>query len=408
MANKKLTVEFVRDEFFKEWYILLTKIYKNNTQKLEYICPKGHRHSISWSNWKGGYRCPSCASTIKPTIEFIKSSFEKCYYKLLTKMYKNNKQKLEYLCPKGHRHYITWNDWQQGKRCPYCYGKIKLTIEFVRKSFEKYGYILLTKKYINSKQKLEYICPEGHKHFITWFNWKNGHRCPYCYGRAKLTIEFIIKSFEKEGYILLTTEYINAKQKLEYICPNGHKHFISWENWKNGCRCPYCAGLIKLTIETVKKYLEKEGYILLTKEYINSQHKLEYICPNGHKHSITWNNWQSGCRCPTCANINKIGSGNSNWKGGISKEPYCQDWGKDLKEFVKERDGYKCMNPDCWGKDKTLSVHHINYNKKSCGAENLITVCRSCNTRANFDREWHEAWYKAIIYRRGYNYGTTI
>jgi len=406
--RKKPTIEFIRDEFFKEWYILLTKVYKNNTQKLEYICPKGHHHSISWSNWKSGYRCPLCVHTIKPTIEFIKNSFEKHDYELLTKKYKNNKQKLEYICSKGHKHSITWNDWQQGKRCPYCYGNIKLEIDLIKRSFEKYNYELLTMVYVNNTQKLDYICPNGHKHSITWLNWQNGHRCPFCARNAKLTIDAIKECFEKEYYEFLTKEYINSKQKLEYICPKGHKYFTSWDKWRNGYRCPYCAGVVKLTIEFVKESFEKYNYILLTKVYFNSQQKLKYICSNGHRHSVSWSNWQKGHRCPTCATIKRFGSGNPNWRGGISKEPYCQDWGKDLKEFVKQRDNYKCMNPDCWEKDKTLSVHHINYNKKSCGPENLITVCRSCNARANFDREWHEAWYKAILYRRGYNYGTTI
>jgi len=218
--------------------------------------------------------------------------------------------------------------------------------------------------------------------------------------RNKLTTEFIRENFELEWYILLTKIYINAHQKLEYICPNGHRHSITWNKWQQGCRCPYCYGNLKLTIEFVRESFKKYDYILLTKVYINNKQKLEYICPKGHKHSIKWNDWRQGKRCPTCANINKSGSGNPSWKGGISKEPYCQDWDKDLKEFVKERDGYKCMNPDCWGKDNMLHVHHINYNKKSCGAENLITVCRSCNSRANTDRKWHEAWYKAILYRR--------
>jgi len=408
MANKKLTIEFIQEEFFKEQYILLTKIYANNVQKLEYVCPEGHKHSISWSNWKSGYRCPLCAHTIKPTIEFIKGSFEKHNYKFLTKKYKNNKQKLEYICPKGHKHSITWNDWQQGKRCPYCYGNIKLEIDFVKRSFEKYNYKLLTVVYVNNTQKLEYVCPKGHKHFITWLNWQNGHRCPFCAINAKPSIDTIKERFEKESYILLTEKYINSKQKLEYSCPKGHRYFTSWNKWRNGYRCPYCAGLVKLTIEFVRESFKKYGYELLTKKYVNSYQKLDYICSEGHKHFITWNNWQHGYRCPTCATIKKFGSGNHNWKGGISKEPYCQDWTKDLKEFVKERDGYKCMNPSCWGKDAVLTVHHINYNKKSCGPENLITICRSCNSRANFDRSWHEAWYKAVLYRRGYNYGITI
>jgi len=222
----------------------------------------------------------------------------------------------------------------------------------------------------------------------------------------KHTIEFIRDEFFKEWYILLTKIYINAKQKLEYICPNGHRHSMTWSNWKQGHRCSICAGNAKHTIEFIKEIFEEKLYTILTNEYKNNKQKLEYICPEGHRHSITLEHWQQGGRCPTCFFINRIGSGNPRWKGGISKEPYCQDWTKDLKEFVKERDGYRCMNPDCWGKDDMLHVHHIDYNKKSCGAENLITVCRSCNTRANSDREWHEAWYKTILHKRyGYIYG---
>ena len=339
----------------------------------------------------------------KWTIKIVKESFEVEEYDLLTTEYINNHQKLNYICPNGHRHSITWMKWRIGRRCPYCYGNVKQTIEFIRSEFEKEGYKLITTEYINNKQKLEYICPEGHRHTISWDSWSRGRRCQYCANTVKLTVEFIREEFKKEGYILLTNIYEANYQKLYFICPKGHKHFMDWKSWSIGIRCPYCAGNAKLDIKSIKKIFEKEKYVLLTTKYINSESKLEYICPEGHRYNISWNNWNAGHRCPECARLNNRGCNHSNWKGGISKEPYCQDWGKDLKEFVKERDGYKCMNPDCWGKDKTLSVHHIDYNKKSCGPENLITVCRSCNTRANKDREWHEDWYKAILHRR-YNY----
>ena len=223
----------------------------------------------------------------------------------------------------------------------------------------------------------------------------------------KLNIDFICTEFEKEGYKLLFKEYINTHSKLDYICPEGHRHSVSWSNWNgsNKRRCPYCVGVAKQTIEFIHAEFKKEGYTLLTEEYENAHQKLDYICPEGHKHFIQWNNWQQGKRCPTCFRINNFGSNHPCWKGGISKEPYCQDWSKDLKEFVKERDGYKCLNPDCWCRDDMLAVHHINYNKKVCGLENLITVCRSCNTRANTNRDWHKDWYQAILNKRyGYVY----
>lgn len=95
------------------------------------------------------------------------------------------------------------------------------------------------------------------------------------------------------------------------------------------------------------------------------------------------------------------GGGNNNWKGGISTAPYCEQWSdKEYKESIKDRDGYKCLNPACNKKYNKLCIHHINYNKKNCHPLNLITVCVSCNAIANKNRDWHEAWYKAIIYRR--------
>jgi len=283
----------------------------------------------------------------------------------------------------------------------------RLSYEFVKKEFEKEDYILLTKKYINNYQKMDYICPNSHKHSIMWYSWQQGCRCPYCYGNVKFTIKFIKSEFQKEGYILLTKIYKNNKQKLSYICPNGHKHSIIWNAWQRGHRCPHCVGQGKPVIEFIKNEFEKENYILLIKEYKNSSQKLDYICPNKHKHKITWANWQQGYRCPICAmrglSLRYCGSGNPAWKGGISCEPYCFEWSsKEFKDFIKERDRNKCLNPDCWGNCNhlPLHIHHIDYNKKNCGPTNLITLCASCNARANKDREWHKAWYQAIMNKK--------
>lgn len=95
------------------------------------------------------------------------------------------------------------------------------------------------------------------------------------------------------------------------------------------------------------------------------------------------------------------------WKGGLSFEPYCQIWkDREYKESIKERDGYKCLNPYCDSKNPNdLVVHHVDYDKKNCTPQNLITVCRSCNVFANTERKWHEEWYKLILSKRyGYKY----
>ena len=281
----------------------------------------------------------------------------------------------------------------------------KHTIEFIHEEFAKEGYTLLTKSYKNNYTKLNYICPNGHNHFITWGHWNtSGARCPYCSGNIKYTYEEVKDVFNSLNYKLLSKEYKTAKHKLSYICDHGHINKSSFYSINNGHICPDCVGNKKLTVGFVRGQFLKEGYVLLTKKYINNKQKLTCVCPAGHEFKIRFDSWITGRRCPICKginlSINRSGSGHPNWKGGISCEPYCQDWTKEYKEFIKERDGHKCLNPVCKKTDKLLSIHHIDYNKKNCNLNNLITLCRACNSIANHDRDWHQSWYQAIINKR--------
>ena len=284
----------------------------------------------------------------------------------------------------------------------------KLTIEYIRGKFKDRGHILLTTEYINNRQTLECICPNGHKRWISWGDFQRNRGCKMCFSESKkMDIEFIKKEFERKECILLTTEYENNKQRLSYICSNGHRQSITWSKFQQGGYCPICKQLEKkeMFIKKIKKFAKKQEYSCLSSTYKNSYTKLEFKCYRGHKFLMKWNDFQQGERCPICKPLeqsqNTTGFKHWNWKGGISKEPYCQEWTNELKEFIKQRDGYKCMNPCCNSKDPDdLTIHHFRYNKKVCGSEDLITVCRSCNSYANYNREFHEAWYKAIMYRR--------
>lgn len=135
----------------------------------------------------------------------------------------------------------------------------------------------------------------------------------------KLTYQFIKSKFEEEAYTLLSQNYINSGTKLTYICNNNHIHNMTWENFKSGNRCPTCAGQTKPSIEFISSEFYKCNYLLLTSTYKNGKTKLDYECSNGHIHSITWNNFQQGQRCAVCAIERTIGKNNNRWKGGVSK-----------------------------------------------------------------------------------------
>ena len=93
---------------------------------------------------------------------------------------------------------------------------------------------------------------------------------------------------------------------------------------------------------------------------------------------------------------------NPNWKGGKCLEPYCRVWkDKEFRSMLLERDKDKfCWNPQCGNKGYKTSLHHINYNKKDCRPENVIKLCNSCNSIANFDRDWWESFYNIIMLKR--------
>lgn len=293
----------------------------------------------------------------------------------------------------------------------------KLTIEFISAEFAKEGYTFLTTEYINNKQKLVCVCPNGHKCRVSFSHWKAGVRCKKCFViRRSINGVFVKKELEKLNYTLITDEKAinNSKSMFVYKCCFGHVVKTSWAVFRLKYSCKICNlmkrdSFFRLSYSDVKKSFVDEGYVLLSTSYFNAFAKLDYVCSNGHKHSIRWNDWQQGCRCPTCANINASirisGAKHHNWKGGVSCDLYCVDWTKEYKEYIKNRDGYKCLNPQCFNNDVVLSVHHVDYNKKNCIPSNLITLCRSCNTRANTDRKWHTNWYRILMNKRyGYKY----
>ena len=69
----------------------------------------------------------------------------------------------------------------------------------------------------------------------------------------KLTYEFVKAKFEEAGYELLSTEYVGSEDKLYYKCPQAHKHNIRWHDFNSGYRCPHCYGNIKYTYDYIKK-----------------------------------------------------------------------------------------------------------------------------------------------------------
>jgi len=105
----------------------------------------------------------------------------------------------------------------------------------------------------------------------------------------------------------------------------------------------------------------------------------------------------------------RIGTQHPNWQNGKSFEPYSLDFNDELKAEIRKRDNYICQNCNMTEEEHlivygdVLYIHHINYNKKDSDEDNLITLCNSCNARANFNRDYWKNYYSSKRVCNGVN-----
>lgn len=101
------------------------------------------------------------------------------------------------------------------------------------------------------------------------------------------------------------------------------------------------------------------------------------------------------------------GDKNPNWRGGIMFEPYDKNFNNKFKRAIRKRDNYICLkcNKHQEKLKRTLTVHHIDYNKKLSIPQNCCALCNRCNVEANFNRKhWTKFFQSMLTERYEYNY----
>ena len=160
---------------------------------------------------------------------------------LLSSCYVNSHTKLSWKCKKGHEWKATPNHIKGGKWCPFCAGHIKLTLQELERIAEKKDGRCLSKEYVNARKKVLWECAKGHQWEATADNVKRGHWCPFCAGKARLTIEEMREIAAERGGKCLSDRYINGRTKLLWECAEGHQWEAIPSNTKKGHWCPICA-----------------------------------------------------------------------------------------------------------------------------------------------------------------------
>lgn len=291
-------------------WTLISKYYTDSSTKMKYQCSNGHMGEKIFYNLEK-YGCPQCPKKSSKSAEerVIKAAQEKGYT-LLTK-YVDGKTAIELICSKGHK-LSSKPSSILTRGCNICSNRSKdhAEQEFYQLA-QREGYIILS-PYINADTPVHLLCPIFHIWKVRPSGFKSsGNRCAKCFGNSPEQAQLdLISKLNNDGYSLIGP-YINARTKVEILCPGGHKTFIWPSHYGNGMKCANCPEdrVIRAANRFYKK-LEDIGYKALD-NYVVNDYKINIMCPNEHiwntrPNDIIWNDY----RCPYCPRTESNGETN--------------------------------------------------------------------------------------------------
>lgn len=101
---------------------------------------------------------------------------------------------------------------------------------------------------------------------------------------------------------------------------------------------------------------------------------------------------------------------NGRWLGGKSFEPYDLKFNNKFKRAIRKRDNHECLKCGIHQEklSRTLTVHHINYDKKITLPQNCCSLCLRCNSEVNSNRpHWIKFFQSLLSERYDYKYSET-
>jgi thiol-disulfide isomerase/thioredoxin len=304
--SRRLDIEEMKEIAKSRLGECLSIEYKNSGTLLLWKCQNGHTWWAVPSSVKGGSWCPYCAGTSKLTITEMQKIAEEREGQCLSGQYINANTKLRWQCKEGHVWDATPSKIKSDRWCPVCAikkraDKERLTIEEMQRIAENREGLCLSKKYIDANTKLKWQCKEGHIWEATPGKIKWGRWCPHCAHNVRLNIEEMQELAKSRGGTCASDNYVNNRIKLQWQCKEGHIWKAEPSSIKQGTWCPYCAGVVKHTIEEVQKLAESKGGKCLSNEYIDANTKLKWQCKEGHIWETVPSSIQQGTWCPKCS-----------------------------------------------------------------------------------------------------------
>ena len=173
---------------------------------------------------------------------------------------------------------------------------------------------LISTDWLGANARHSWECGNGHRWEATWSSiYTNKTWCPFCAGtrvNSSHRLAAMQKMAASRDGLLLSTEWVSSDHRYEWQCKDGHLWMALWSSIStNGTWCPTCAGNTPRSIDELSDKVRKRGGVLLTTTYSGSDSTYDFECNLGHRFSNSFRRvLDRGQWCPTCT------------KGRISEE----------------------------------------------------------------------------------------
>ncbi|MBU2527636.1 MAG: zinc-ribbon domain-containing protein [Bacteroidetes bacterium] len=262
-----------RPELVKEWHptknqgLSVGTLTTFSNVRVWWRCKESHEWVARIADRSAGQGCPYCAgqrvcqanclSTVNPSLA-LEWAPTRNGSLTPSEVLPGSNKKVWWCCSAGHEWEATINSRSNGRKCPYCSGRLSASDTSLPTTNPnlvtewhptKNGTLTPFEVTTSSHKKVWWLCTKGHEWETCVFNRAKGHGCPYCSG-TKASPENCFATLNphlvpewhptKNGDLTPYMVTRASRKKVWWLCPEGHEWKARVSTRARGHGCHTC------------------------------------------------------------------------------------------------------------------------------------------------------------------------